>query len=127
VEAAATEGLPVGVGRIQADADPVGGLGPLPLEVLGRRDHGDAVHFATGDELGGEAQGEGGLACTGCRRGEEVARLLLEVGVEGLGLPGAEGAGGASGGALGIRGGEMLGGEGSDGGVKAGSGKRRGE
>ncbi len=62
------------------DGDPVGGLGPLPLEVLGRRDDGDAVDLAAGQELVGEAEREGRLAGARCRGREEVPRIALEVG-----------------------------------------------
>ena len=96
--------------RIEAEVDPVGGVGPLPLEVLGGGDDDHAVDLAAGEELGGEAQGEGRLACARGRRREEVAGRRREVVLEGLGLPGAQLARRAPGGSLGERRGEVLGG-----------------
>ena len=64
-------------------------------------------------QLGGEAQGERGLAGAGRRGGEEVARLLGEVLLEGLGLPGAQLARGAPSRALGEGRGEVFGGRGA--------------
>ena len=60
--------------RVEPDAGAGRGIRPLPLEVVGGRDDGDAVDDAPGAQLGGEAQGERGLAGARRRSGEEVAR-----------------------------------------------------
>ena len=83
--------------RVEADADPGGRVGPLGLEVLGRRDDGDPLHDARAEQLGGHAQGVGRLARAGRRDGEEVARRGGEIAVEGLLLPRPQLAGGAPG------------------------------
>ena len=56
-------------------------LRPLRLQVLGRRDHGDRVDRAVGQQLGGDPQGERGLA--GARRGDRQE----VVGCAGAGTP----------------------------------------
>ena len=60
--------------RVEADADPGRRIGPLGLEVLGRRDHGDALHDLGGEQLGGDAKGVGGLARPRGGDREEVLR-----------------------------------------------------
>ena len=64
-----------GVRRVDRDAGPRGGLGPLELEVLGRRDDGDPVDDPAAEQLGGDRQRERRLAGARRRDGEEVARL----------------------------------------------------
>ena len=56
--------LRVGVGelRVQRDAEPCGGLGPLDLEVLGGDDDRDGLDGALGEQFGRDAQSEGRLA-----------------------------------------------------------------
>ena len=63
-----------GVRRVDRDAGPRGGLGPLELEVLGRRDDRDPVDEAAAEQLGGHRQRERRLAGAGRRHREEVAR-----------------------------------------------------
>ena len=111
--------LAVAEPRVEADADPGGGVGPLGLEVLGRRDDDDALDHAAAQELRGETEGEGRLAGAGRGRSEEVAGTLAgavrsvegEVLLEGFGLPGAQVLRGSPGGALRERGRQVLGGE----------------
>ena len=100
----------VGEARVEVDADPTGRVGPLGLEVLGRGDHGHAGDLPLRQQLGGDPQGEGGLA--GARGGdrEEVAPVLAEVALQGLGLPGAQRPGGTPGGPPGEGGREVRGG-----------------
>ena len=81
------ERVAVSVLGIQPDANPVSRVSPLPLEVLGRCDHRDAVDDAPSDEFGCQAKCEGCLASARSRRREKVARLCLKVRVECLGLP----------------------------------------
>ena len=100
--------------RVEPYAGPLGRIRPLALEVLGRRDDGDPVDHAPGEQFGGEPQREGGLAGAGRCRGQEVARLGLEISVERFGLPGAQLLGCASRGAFGIRRRKVLGGESPD-------------
>ena len=79
VELGGVPALGVGEVRVDADADPGGGVGPLGLEVLGGGDDGDPLDDAPGQQLGGEAQREGRLAGAGRGDGEEVAGGRLEV------------------------------------------------
>ena len=80
----------VGERRVELDADPAGGVGPLVLEVLGGGDHGDGPDDAAVEQLGRDPQGVGGLAGAGGGHGEEVALPAAEVGLEGLLLPRAQ-------------------------------------
>ena len=82
-----------GVRRVDRDPGPGRGLGPLPLQVLGRRDDGDPVDDPAADQLGGHRQRERRLAGAGRRDGEEVAGLATQVVGDGGGLPGAQGRG----------------------------------
>jgi len=63
---------------------------PLALEVLGGAHDGEFVDGPLGDELGGQGEGEGGLAGAGGGHGQEVARGAARVGVEGARLPGPQ-------------------------------------
>ena len=65
---------PGGEGRVDRDPGPRGRLGPLELEVLGRRHHDDPVDDPAPEQLGGDRQRERGLAGAGRRDREEVAR-----------------------------------------------------
>ncbi len=95
-----------GVGRVDRDAGPRRGLGPLGLEVLGRRDDGDPVDDAAAQQVGRDGQRERRLAGAGRRDGEEVAGLAGLVVVHRRLLPGTEGGRGAPGGPVGPRGGQ---------------------
>lgn len=80
-------------GRVQVDPDAGGGVGPLVLEVLGRRDHGDLTDEAAVEEFGGHLQGVGRLAGAGRGHREEVlltGRAALQVCRERALLPGAQ-------------------------------------
>jgi hypothetical protein len=79
--------------RVELNADSVRGVGPLPLEVLGRGD-GDPAALPPVEQPDGDPQGERGLADGGRRDREEVPRALGDVQLEGLGPPGAELGGG---------------------------------
>ncbi len=101
-EVAADGPLAVAEARVQADADPGRRVGPLVLEVLGRRHHGHRVDQPALEQLAGDPEGEGRLAGAGRRDREEVAVGRADagqVGVESLLLPGAERVGDAPGGA----------------------------
>ena len=76
VELGAVPALGVGEVRVDADAHPAGGVGPLGLEVLGGGDDGDPPDDPPGQQLGGEAQRVGRLAGAGRGDGEEVAGVL---------------------------------------------------
>lgn len=105
---------PVGEGGVEADSDAVRRLRPLALEVLGGRDHGDALDRAVVQQLGGQAQREGRLARTRGGGGEEVPRLVLEVRLESLRLPGPQLVRRAPRGPPRERRGQVLGGGGAD-------------
>ena len=90
-EVAGDLALARGVRRVDRDAGPGGGLGPLALEVLGRRDDGDPVDDPAAEQLGGDRQRERRLAGAGRRDGEEVAGLATQV--VGRGPPSARRAG----------------------------------
>ncbi len=102
--------VPVAERGVEPDADAGGGIRPLRLEVLGRRDHDQPVDDPSAQELTGEPQGEGRLAGARGRRGEEVARAAArtvrpveaEVQVERLGLPRSQALRGAPRRALGV-------------------------
>ena len=64
--------------------------GPLRLEVLGRRDHGDRLDGAVGEQFGRDAQGERGLAGAGRRDREEVLVAAAQVLHQRPPLPGAQ-------------------------------------
>ncbi|GDY65260.1 hypothetical protein SAV14893_046530 [Streptomyces avermitilis] len=82
---------------IEFDPDPCGGLRPLLLQMLGRRDHGHLLHDVVVQQPGSERQREGRLAGAGRGDGEEVTRLLLEVPLHRPLLPGTQLAGGTPG------------------------------
>ncbi len=86
---------------VELDPYPGGRLRPLLLEVLGRGDDRDLLDDMVVQQPRREGQREGGLAGSGRRDGEEVARLLLDVPLHGALLPGSQLAGGAPGGAAG--------------------------
>ena len=113
VEGARDHAGGVAEGRIETDADAVRRVGPLPLEVLGGGHDDDALDGAPREQLGSEAEGEGRLAGSRRRGGEEVPRLVGEVRVERLGLPGAQPVGRAACRALRVGRREMLRGEGA--------------
>ena len=92
---------PRAVLRVQLDPYPRGGLGPLLLQVLGRRDHGHLLHDVVVQQPGREGERERRLAGARGGDGEEVSRLLLEVPLHGPLLPGTQLARGAPGGAAG--------------------------
>ena len=106
-EVAAGAALAPGVRRVERDADLRGGLGPLGLEVLGRRDHGDPLDDPTREQLGGDRQREGRLAGAGGRDREEVARSALEVRRQRRRLPRAQPRRRTPGGTVGIGGREV--------------------
>ena len=84
--------LAVAERRVQADADPVRGVRPLVLEVLGRRDHRDRA----GSRGAPAARRRPAARTWSCRRrasrprGSRGLRRRGQVGVERLLLPGAE-------------------------------------
>ncbi|MDQ0709271.1 hypothetical protein QFZ52_001923 [Arthrobacter woluwensis] len=86
--------------RVDRQADPGCGVGPLPLQVIGGRHDADAIHDAGIHQGGRHPEGEGRL--TGARRGdcEEVPRPGAEVLVQSLLLPGTQFGRGAPGGTL---------------------------
>lgn len=86
---------------IQLDPYPRGGLRPLLLQVLGRRDHGHLLHDVVVQQPGRERQRERRLAGAGRGDGQEVAWLLLDVLLQRPLLPGTQLAGGTPGGAAG--------------------------
>ena len=92
---------PGAVVRVELDADPGRRVRPLLLEVLGRRDDGDLLDHVVVQQPRRERQREGRLAGAGRRDGEEVARLLLDIPLQGALLPGTQLVGGAPGGAAG--------------------------
>ena len=102
LEVRAVGALGVGEVRVQGDAHPGGGVGPLRLQVLRGGDHRDAADRALGQQTGRDLQREGGLAGAGGGHGQEVLRRAVAVQLERLGLPGAQFGDGAPGGALGV-------------------------
>ncbi len=90
VEVLAVPTVAVLEARVEPHADAVCGIGPLPLEVLGRSHDRHAVDLLLGEELGDEPKCEGGLACARRRSDEEVPRFRNEVGLESFGLPGPQ-------------------------------------
>ncbi len=65
-------------------------LGPLGLEVLGRRDHGDRADHLALQQIRGHPQREGGLAGARGRDREEVLADIAVIGVQGRLLPGPQ-------------------------------------
>ena len=104
--------VPVAELRVEPDAGAVRGIRPLPLEVLGRRDDGDAVDDALLQQDAGEPQRERGLAGARRRGDEEVAVRRREVVVERLLLPRPQRGDGAACGAFREGRGELFGGRG---------------
>ena len=102
-EVAAAAARAPGVRRVERDADLRGSLGPLGLEVLGRRDHGDPVDHPAREQLGGDRERERRLARAraspppGSRAGS-----LLKYAVQRRRLPRAQARRRAPGGAVGI-------------------------
>ena len=76
--------------RIQVQADLARGVGPLHLQVLGRRDHDHLFDRAGFQQLRGDAEGEGRLACPRGCDGEEIGRRQLAVAGQRSHLPGAQ-------------------------------------
>lgn len=101
---------------IELDPHPRGRLGPLLLQMLGRRDDGHLLHDVVVQQPGREGQGERRLAGAGGGYGEEVARLLLDVPLHRPLLPGTQLVGGTPGGSSGERGREVVGVRGGAGG-----------
>jgi hypothetical protein len=101
--------------RVDAHTHARGGVGPLVLEVLGRRDDRHPADDPLLEQLGRDPQRERRLARTGCGDGEEVPRRACTVQLERLGLPGTQLGGGTPGGAAWERGRQ----------VRRGSGRRR--
>ena len=83
--------LRVAVGRVQRDAEAVGRLRPLVLQVLRRRDHGDRGDLAAAQQLGRDGQGVGGLPRSGRGDQQEVAPGQPEVLLVGVLLPAPQG------------------------------------
>ncbi|CCI54392.1 hypothetical protein BN13_70016 [Nostocoides jenkinsii Ben 74] len=75
---------------VDGDARPVRRIGPLNLQVLGRRDDRDLVDDARVEQFPSDAQREGGLSGAGRGDGEEVPWAFPEVLLERRGLPRAE-------------------------------------
>src|SRR5690606_19194974 len=101
--------------RVQLDPYPRGGVGPLLLQVLGGRHHGDLLHDVVVQQPRRQGQRERRLAGPGGGDRQEVARLLLDVLVHRPLLPGPQLAGGAPGGAAGERGRQVVRGRGGGG------------
>ena len=76
---AADLALARGVRRIDREPGLGRGLGPLQLEVLGRRDDDQPVDLTPPQQLGGDGERERRLAGARRRHGEEVPRGPLEV------------------------------------------------
>src|SRR5690606_32967068 len=110
--------------RVQLDPYPRGGVGPLLLQVLGGRHHGDLLHDVVVQQPRRQGQRERRLAGPGGGDRQEVARLLLDVLVHRPLLPGPQLAGGAPGGAAGERGRQVVRGRGGGGshGLRRGGG-----
>lgn len=105
---------------IEFDPYPRRRLGPLLLQMLGGRDHGHLLHDMVVQQPGGERQRERRLAGAGSGDGEKVTRLLLEISLHRLLLPGTQLAGGAPGGTAGEGGREVMARGGSRGGTGGG-------
>ena len=82
--------LPVAEGGVELDAHPGGGVGPLPLEVLGGGDHRDPPDDPPLEQLGGHAQRERGLPGAGRGDREVVGRHRRQVVLQGRRLPGPQ-------------------------------------
>lgn len=82
---------------VQLDPYPRRGLGPLLLQVLGRRDDGHLLHDVVVQQPGRQRQREGRLSGAGGGDGQEVPGLVLEVLLHRPLLPGPQLAGGAPG------------------------------
>ena len=100
VEVLAVPALGIRESRVQPDANAVGGIRPLALEMLRRGDDGNPVDDLAGEQFCSDPECECGLAGTRGGRGEKVPLVRFEVRVDGLLLPGAEFVSSASRGAL---------------------------
>ena len=90
VEPVAVPALGVAEVGVERDADARGRVGPLPLEVLGGRDHRHPPDQLRLEQLGRDPQGERRLAGAGRGHREEVARVRRPVLLDRLRLPGAQ-------------------------------------
>ena len=93
--------------RVNRNTDLRGGVRPLLLQVVGRRHNDELAHRAAVEEFLGEGEREGGFTRAGGCHGHEVAGVLFEVLLHGLGLPGSQVHRGAPGGAVGVCRGEL--------------------
>ena len=83
--------LRVAVGGVEGDPGVVRGLRPLVLEMLGGRDHGDRGDLPAGQQLGGDGQRPGCLACSWGGDEQEIAPGQAEILPVGFLLPGPQG------------------------------------
>jgi hypothetical protein len=76
---------------VELDAHPGRGLRPLGLQMLRRGHHGDRLDGAVVQQLGGDPEGEGGLAGAGRGDRREVLGTATQVLHHRLALPGPQG------------------------------------
>ncbi|GAB3872789.1 hypothetical protein GCM10027610_138820 [Dactylosporangium cerinum] len=72
---------------VEIDPDPGGGVGPLLLQVFGRRDDGEVVDRAVAEQLKGDPQRERRLAGAGRGDGEEILPFAAQILHQCLALP----------------------------------------
>ena len=101
--------IAVRVARVQVNAATRRGIGPLGLQVLGRRDHDNLSDRMVGAQDRGKPQRKRRFARARRRGHEKVARLLLEVTPDRFFLPSAQGTCRTACGAIGVRGREVFG------------------
>ena len=80
----------VGEVWVQRHSEPLGGVRPLVLEVLGWYDDDNALDGAVSEQGRGKREREGGLTCAGRCHSHEVAWLGTQKRIEGLLLPFAQ-------------------------------------
>ncbi len=84
-------GQPLGVGGVaQVESQCLGGLDPLGAQMVGGTHHDDPVDDVVLPQVGGDRQGEGGLAGAGSGALQPVGGVGGDVPVERLALPGPQ-------------------------------------